>query len=79
MPRQECYAGGFAGVTWDILLMSRWRGRALMYNKAMDLDGVVSRLWSIPTTWRAEASCRDLWVETCMLAEMLVGDDSWSS
>ena len=59
--------------------MSRWRGCALLYNKAMDLDGVVSRLWSIPTTWRAEASCRDLWAETCMLAEMLAGDDSWSS
>jgi len=50
-----------------------------MYNKAMDLDGVVSRLWNIPTTWRAEASCIDLWAETCMLARMLVGDDSWSS
>ena len=50
-----------------------------MYNKAMDLDGVVSKLWSIPTTWRAEASCRDLWAVTRMFAEMLVGDDSWSS
>ena len=39
-----------------------------MYNKAMDLDGVLSRIWSIPTTWRVEASCRDHWVETCMLA-----------
>ena len=48
--------------------MSLWRGCALLYNKAMDLDGVVSRLWSIPTTWRAEAYCRDLWAETCMLA-----------
>ena len=59
--------------------MSRWGGCALLYNKAMDLDGFVSRLWSIPTTWRAEVSCRDLWAETCMLAEMLVGDGLWSS
>jgi len=40
----------------------------------MDLDGFVSRLWSIPTTWRVEASCRDLWAETCMLVKVLVGD-----
>jgi len=52
---------------------------ALEYNKAMDLVGFVSRLWSIPTTWRAKASCRELWAKTCMLARMLVGDDSWSS
>ena len=44
-----------------------------MYNKAMDLDGVVSRLWSIPTTWRAEASCRDIWAETCMLLRCWLG------
>lgn len=50
-----------------------------MYNKAMDLGRFVNILWSIPTTWRAEASCRDLWAETCMLARMLVGDDLWNS
>ena len=50
-----------------------------MYNKAMDLDGVVSRLWSIPTTWKAEASCTDLWAKTCMPARVLVGDGLWSS
>ena len=50
-----------------------------MYNKAMDLDGVMSRLWYILTTWRAEASCRDLWAETCMLARVLVGDGLRSS
>ena len=59
--------------------MSVRRGCTLLCNKTMDLDGVVSRLWSIPTTWRAEASCRDLWAETCMLARVLVGDDLWSS
>lgn len=59
--------------------MSRWIGCALMYNKTMDLDGFESREWSIPTTWRVDASCKDLLAETCMLAEMLVGDESWSS
>jgi len=63
----------------DVLLMSRWRCCALLYNKTMEFGGLVSRLWSIPMTWRAEASCRDLWADTCMLAKMLVGDDSWSS
>ena len=50
--------------------MSQWIGCALMYNKAMELDGVVRRLWSIPTTWRDETSCRDLWSKNCMLTEM---------
>ena len=63
----------------DLLLMSLWRGCTLLCNKTMDLDGVMRRLWSIPTTWRAEASCRDLWAKICMLARVLVGDDSWSS
>jgi len=45
----------------------------------MDLDGVVSRIWSIPTTWRAKVSCKGLWAETCMLARVFIGDDSWSS
>lgn len=42
------------------------------------MDGVVRRLWSIPTTWGVEESCRDLWAEICMLAEMLIGDGLWS-
>ena len=54
-----------------------------MYNKAMDLVGLVSRLWSILTTWRVEASSRDLRVKTYMLVgcwlEMTLGahDDKW--
>lgn len=58
-----------------VLFMSRWGCCALEYNNAMELARIVSRLWSIPTTWRAEGSCRDLWGKTCMLTMVLIGDD----
>lgn len=81
---KECQGSGVVQVdllVWygDVLFMSPWGCCALEYNKVMDLVRIVSKLWSIPTTWRIDASCRDLWVETCMLVRVLVGDHSWNS
>jgi len=78
VPKQGCCAGGFANVTWRCFTYESMEMCSLV-QQDHGLGGVVRKLWSINTTWRAEASCRDLWAETCMLARMLVGDDSWSS